>query len=389
MKRWFKVMAALVVGVAVTATAFAQGSGDSQKPQHQPQTQRNQQYTQNAQGFQGQYQQPSWQPQFPQQQPFVGQQPYFQGQSTQGPYPQGPYPQQQAQPYFQPQYSQQYAQPYGQPSYGQAYGQQFTQPSWQPQFQQRPFQRQQYQQQQYQPYAWGPGYGRQPFAPPQYGAAFQQPFGLQRTMQQMGQAQPLRQFTKWSAATAQAKGRVDHEHASEGLHLLGQSLDTLVQQRNVYGGIMQQFGPAGVQQFQQQQQALSRLANILEENAVAEQHPRILRNAALSAVNVMAALQPGYNPQATQKIQQVRRAAQTIAINKPVLAQNNEVKQFFEQASDVVAAFSPQQAQGAIGGGPVQQDQLQEQDNQLRGQDKESKQKEQTGQQQQQNSKDE
>lgn len=220
----------------------------------------------------------------------------------------------------------------------------------------------------------------------------------QPTGQQMQPGEQLDYYTQWSEN--EQVGQVTHSYASTGFVILSNAFEGVSQQveQGATGGgpadepaqpeqegemgqqgemddqdAMGQQGEMGeeqaqfdAQQVQQHTQQLEQIAQQLEQNQNIYDHPQQFQQGVESTASILNSFKE--HPQFSELSDQITRIdemAQNVDPDEPLAAQRQSVQSFFEQTSNVIGQMSQKLEEGAVGGGPAdQQDQQPMQDEQ-------------------------
>ncbi|QDG54822.1 hypothetical protein FIV42_02925 [Persicimonas caeni] len=109
-------------------------------------------------------------------------------------------------------------------------------------------------------------------------------------------------------------------------------------------------------QQQQFEQSLSQLQQAEEQN-----QPQAFNEAANNVVNLLSSMaqQVNLDQQLNQPLQNLQQSAEQLQVDQPLAQQEQQVRDFFNQAEQVLSQMS-QNLQQATGGGPTEGQQQQD-----------------------------
>lgn len=116
-----------------------------------------------------------------------------------------------------------------------------------------------------------------------------------------------------------------HEYTSRGIELLAGALSAVVDQRDT-----------GDINIEARRDTMMQRAEAIQEDPTSPQHANKVRDAFLSATDLMESIQEKHHPDAAPAVAEVRQAAESISPEEPLLDQSEDVKAFFDRAGDAL-----------------------------------------------------
>lgn len=128
---------------------------------------------------------------------------------------------------------------------------------------------------------------------------------------------------------------LDHEYTSNGIRNLADALNAIAHRTDNHND-----------QIDSKRQELHQMADQIQKDPLSIQHADIIRDAFTTSADMMEQVQRNLYPQLEDQVAEVRQAAQSINPQELTLDQKNEVKQFFERASEAVRAMENASSRG-------------------------------------------
>lgn len=185
--------------------------------------------------------------------------------------------------------------------------------------------------------------------------------------------QGVQEFSQWNQEQQQAQ--VNENYVRQGSERLGGAIDgviLMVPEQQLQQGEQVGGGPADGEQDQQQQDQQQQIQSQRDQvgqsldelqQAEADQQPQAFSQAANNVVNLLSSMaqQANLDQQLNQPIQNLEQSAQQLQPDQPLAQQEQQVRDFFNQAEQVLSQMS-QNLQQATGGGPTDGQQQQQYD---------------------------
>lgn len=120
-----------------------------------------------------------------------------------------------------------------------------------------------------------------------------------------------------------------HEYTSTGIQQLSSALSYIVETKF-----------ADDVELGKRKDLMEKKANKIQKDPQSLQHANMIQDAFVAASNVMDRLQQKGYPDLKDKVSEAKQAAKEINVSKPTLEQKDNVKNFFEESSEVVEAMA-------------------------------------------------
>ncbi|WP_224995648.1 hypothetical protein [Cesiribacter sp. SM1] len=131
---------------------------------------------------------------------------------------------------------------------------------------------------------------------------------------------------------------LDHEYTSQGIQKLKAALVALADEHG-----------AGNADIQQKKQDMEQAADKIQQDPTSLQHANTIKDTFTKASNLMASIQQNSFPDASDEVEEVKSAAESIDVNTQTLNQKDAVKEFFNESSEAIQAMAGNNATATTG----------------------------------------
>lgn len=148
---------------------------------------------------------------------------------------------------------------------------------------------------------------------------------------------PAKDFVTFvDTSKASADMGLHHEYTSTGIQQLSSALSYIVETKF-----------ADDVELGKRKDLMEKKANQIQKDPMSLKHANMIQDAFVAASNVMDRLQQTGYPDLEEKVKDAKKAAKEINVSKPTLEQKDNVKNFFEESSEVVEAMAVGENQDA------------------------------------------